>query len=91
LHWTKMNNAARILTKFIVTITNHNRIIIHLWTTMRSSVTAKDVFPSVQAIIANASPMSHKRATSMRCSGFSETIARCRPKPKVEATWHTAA
>ena len=80
-----------MLTTFIVTITNHSRITIHLRTTIRSNVTAKDVLPSVHAMIARDSPMLHKSATWIRLSGFFWTISRCCPNPRFAATWETAA
>lgn len=74
----------------MVTITNHNKTIIHLCTTMRSRVTAKEVLPRVQAMMARDSPMSQSSATLIRFSGCSSTVAMCLPSPIVEATWHTA-
>lgn len=91
LHCRKTKSAAKMLTMFIVTITNHSKITIHLRTTIRSNVTAKDVLPRVHAMIARDSPMLHKSATWMRLSGFFWTISRCCPNPRFAATWETAA
>lgn len=91
LHCKKTKSAAKMLTMFIVTITNHSTITIHLWTTIRSNVTAKDVLPRVHAMIARLSPMLHRSATWIRLSGFFWTISRCCPKPRFAATWQTAA
>lgn len=91
LHCRKTKSAAKMLTMFIVTITNHSTTTIHLWTTIRSNVTAKDVLPRVHAMIAKLSPILHKRATWIRLFGVFWTISRCCPKPRVAATWQTAA
>lgn len=91
LHCRKTKSAAKMLTMFIVTITNHSTTTIHLWTTIRSNVTAKDVLPRVHAMIARLSPILHKRATWMRLFGVFWTISRCCPKPRFAATWQTAA
>lgn len=80
-----------MLTVFMVIIINQRVIFSQGWTISRSSVMANEVFPSVQAMMASASPMSAYRATLMRLSGFCSTNSTCLPSPERVATVVMAA